>query len=76
MARFTKAVDIWALDDAQRAQLQPGQWVYAGEPANKGRFYGQGASTVCAWLGNAKGRYRSYMATLADYGRSVRNRKS
>lgn len=72
MARFTKTVDIWTLDDAQRAQLQPGQWVQAGEDGPKGRFFGQGRSTVCAWLGNARRDYRGYMNFMAGYGRNVR----
>ena len=73
--RFQKTIDIWPLSPAQRAALQPGQWVTAGnEPgAAKGRFYGEGrASTVVAWVGNAKGRYRSYMASIRDYARSVK----
>lgn len=74
--RFTKAVDIWALSDSERASLPIGQWVYAGDKSNMGRFYGQGASTVVAWLGNARGSkdYRGYMATIARYGRNVSNR--
>ena len=72
--RYTKAVDIWALSDKQRARLQIGQWVYAGDRTNVGRFYGQGATTVVAWLGNAKRDYRQYMAALRDYGRSVARR--
>lgn len=73
MAKFTKAVNIWDLDDAARAKLQPGQHVYAGERDNTGRFYGQGASTVVAWRGNWNGRYREYNRALSDYGSTVRN---
>ena len=72
MARYTKPVDIWQLDDAQRAQLQPGQWVYAGDPSSMGRFFGHGATTVVAWLGNARRDYRAYMAALSSYGASIR----
>lgn len=79
MSRYTKALDIWQLDDTQRAVLQIGQWVYAGDRDNLGRFYGQGsASTVVAWKGNARaarkgmpGGYFGYMAALRDYGRTV-----
>ena len=76
MSRFLPTLDIWTLDDAQRASLQVGQWVTAGQDGPKGRFYGQGRSTVVAWIGNAKGSrdYRGYMATLRDYGRSVTRR--
>lgn len=69
--RFQKTIDIWTLSEEQRAALQPGQWVIAGNGGSKGRFYGQGASTVVAWTGNARGRYRSYMATIRDYGKTV-----
>lgn len=75
MARYTAAVDIWTLTDAQRAQLQPGQWVYAGTRDNVGRFYGQGASTVVAWRGNWKGRFKEYTRAISDYGSTVRNRR-
>lgn len=72
MPRFTKAVDIWALSSDERAKLAIGQWVYAGEPSALGRFYGEGAVTVVAWNGNARGRWASYQRALADYGATVR----
>lgn len=74
MGRYQPTVDIWALDDSARASLQIGQWVTAGPDGPRGRFYGQGRSTVVAWVGNARGRYRSYMATIRDYGRTVKAR--
>jgi hypothetical protein len=72
--KFTKTVNIWELSTEERAKLQPGQWVRAGENGALGRFFGEGRSTVVAWLGNAKGSrdYRGYMATLRDYGRNTR----
>lgn len=70
--KFTKTVDIWALNEVERAKLQPGQWVSAGVDGPRGRFFGEGRSTVVAWEGNARGRYVSYMATMADYGRNAR----
>jgi hypothetical protein len=74
MARFTKTVNIWNLDSEQRAALQIGQWVSAGEDGPRGRFYGEGSSTVAAWVGNARrsGDYRSYMSTIHNYGKVVR----
>jgi hypothetical protein len=74
MARFTKTVNIWDLDSEQRAALQVGQWVCAGENGPRGRFYGEGSSTVAAWIGNAKGSrdYRGYMSTMHNYGKVVR----
>lgn len=71
MPAFRPALDIWELTDAQRAELPIGQWVTAGPDGPKGRFYGQGRSTVVAWVGNARGRYRTYMAAVRDYGRTV-----
>jgi hypothetical protein len=38
--KYTKSIDIWKLSSQQIACLQPGQWVYAGEPTSKGRFFG------------------------------------
>ncbi len=79
MARFQSTIDIFTLSDEQRAQLQPGQWVTAGpddfgDGRNRGRYFGKSANgnDICAWIGNAKGRYRSYMASIAAYGRSAR----
>jgi hypothetical protein len=68
--KFTKAIDIWALNPRQIASLQPGQWVYAGDSASKGRYYGvrPSGSVVVAWHGNTrKGARRSYYRTLRDY---------
>jgi hypothetical protein len=74
MARFVPTVDVWTLDETQRAALAIGQWVTAGPDGPKGRFYGQGASTVVAWVGNGRGRWRSYCASIRDYGATVRRR--
>lgn len=77
MRPYTKAVDIWAMTDEAIALLQPGQWVYAGDRSQMGRFLGQGATTVVAWASrHPKGkRYRDYLKKYAQYGREVRNRK-
>lgn len=69
--RFQPAIDIWKLNDEQRAKLQPGQWVYAGTRDNLGRFYGQGRSTVVAWRGNGRHDWPNYCRAVRDYGRSV-----
>lgn len=73
MSRFQPTIDIWELDDEQRARLQPGQWVTAGPDGPRGRFLGQGRSTVVGWLGNARGHrsYRDYMRTLRTYARTL-----
>lgn len=71
--RYTKAIDIWTLSDEERSKVQIGQWVYAGEPEVKGRFYGQGRSTVVAWYTHGRRiGWKSYCASLRDYGRTVR----
>ena len=77
MGKYRRTVDIWRLDCEQRRALQIGQWVRAGDGGTIGRFYGEGATTVVAWLGNDRGRgsgYNSYMAALRDYGRASMER--
>ena len=68
--KFTKSLYIWALTPSQIASLQPGQWVYAKYPTDKGRYFGvkPSGSVVVAWHGNTrKGARRSYYRTLRDY---------
>lgn len=76
MARFEKTVDIWNLSPEALAQLQPGQWVQAGPHGVRGRFMGQGASTVVAWVGRIpRGkRYFPYLRAYAALGREARQR--
>lgn len=80
MARYQPTIDIHKLDQRDRAKLQPGQWVRAGENGPTGRFYGSGSSDVVAWLGNArswrksKGGVPGYFRIIAEYGRGVRSR--
>ena len=70
--KYQPALDIWTLDDKQRSALQIGQWVYAGEPSTKGRFYGHGHSTVVAWYNNGKRiGWQNYCRALYDYGQTV-----
>lgn len=69
--KYSKPLDIWALNDEARAALQPGQWVYAGVEVDKGVWLGVKASgtQVVAWYRNAKGHksYRAYIRSLRDY---------
>ena len=67
--RYTVAQDIWKMSREQMRNLQPGQWVYAGETSNKGQFLGVKTNdvVVVAWYGNAKGH-----PVYADYIRSLR----
>lgn len=73
--RFTKAVDVWALSDDERRRLQPGQWVFCGEPQYLGRFYAQSeTTTVVAHLNGHRKGWPSYCRTIRDYGRSLTKR--
>ncbi|MGZ2448484.1 hypothetical protein ACVIRO_001238 [Rhizobium ruizarguesonis] len=65
--RYLKTVDIWEWPEAERARLQPGQWVAAGEA--RGRYLGQkpGGSDVVAWQGRTRHRWKSYVRSLRDY---------
>lgn len=71
--KFRKALDIWQLNEEERKQLQPGQWVFAGNPNDKGVWCGQRSSgaDVVAWYMNAKNRksYKQYVALLMDYAK-------
>ena len=72
MTRYSKAINIWDLSELERRALSIGQWVYAGDPTTKGRFGGEGRTTVIAWLGRGKGRWKSYSKALYHYGKPVR----
>jgi hypothetical protein len=54
--QYQKAFDIWAMPTSFYKFIQPGQWVYAGDKGNIGRFYGvkNTGVVVVAWLGNAR----------------------
>lgn len=70
--RYQKAVNVWSLTALERAQLKPGQWVYAGNPQDKGIWCGvrSSGSDVVAWYQNAKRRnFRQYVQTLLTYAR-------
>jgi hypothetical protein len=71
--QYSKPVDIWQLSDKQIKKLQVGQWVYAGESKNIGRFLGvkKSNTVVVAWQGNASFQesYKGYIQTLLNYAR-------
>lgn len=71
--RFQSAVDIWSLSSVERSKLQRGQWVYAGNPEDKGIWCGQRStgSDVVAWYRNAKSRkgFWKYVKTLYSYAK-------
>ena len=71
--QYRKAFDIWQLDELRMKLIQPGQWVYAGTPDNKGQFWGirSTGTVVVAWLNNAKRQKssRAYNQALLNYAR-------
>jgi len=71
--KFTKAINIWSLSKDQMKTLKPGQWVYAGDRSNLGRFYGVRSfsdTVVVAWKENAKNNdYFNYCNTLYTYAK-------
>jgi len=76
--KFSKAIDVWSQHGQYLLKsLQPGQWVYAGEPSSKGRFLGikPSGTIVVAWHNNAKkqgrGQYKPYVRALRDYALGV-----
>lgn len=71
--KYTKPVNIWNLPEGEINRLQPGQWVYAGEPDNMGRFCGVKSNgiVVVAWVGNMRNHKdrKGYLRTLFDYAK-------
>ena len=73
--RYQPAINIWEVKDEDRDSLQIGQWVYAGDKSNMGRFYGHGNSTVIAWLNNGRRiGWKNYTKSVYEYGQSVINK--
>ncbi len=72
--KFTQAFDIWAVPHVLLKHIQPGQWVYAGNKGDKGRFLGVKASgtVVVAWHGNTKAQAdkAGYIKTLRSYAKA------
>lgn len=69
--KYTKAVNVWALSQDQRKQLQIGQWVTAGSGLGsaKGQWLGQKASgsDVAAWHHKGIKGWKSKVSTLRAY---------
>lgn len=77
--KFTSSFDIWAVPADLLKHAQPGQWVYAGDHSNKGRFLGvkQSGIIVVAWLGNIRNqgdhaKRLEYVKTLRTYAKGGR----
>jgi hypothetical protein len=72
--KYQKAMDVWLLSREERAQLQPGQWIFAGDPSTKGIWCGIGTAgnDVAAWYDNAKSRssYHDYIRFLIRYAKA------
>jgi hypothetical protein len=73
--RYITAPDIWQMNDQQIAAMQPGQWVFAGEPNNRGIYLGTTSrgTVVVAWTGNIAnhGRNRlAYIRSLRQYAKN------
>jgi hypothetical protein len=70
--KYQAPINIWNVVPASRIKdIQPGQWVYAGDKSSKGVFLGVKPSgvVVCAWYDNAKSAksFRGYIKTLRQY---------
>lgn len=72
--KFSQSFDIWSVPVSLLKHAQPGQWVYAGDKSNKGRFLGVKASgtVVVAWQGNTQSRSdkAGYIKTLRSYAKA------
>ena len=71
--KYSKPVNIQALNETERKRLQVGQWVYAGDRSCVGKFLGvkDTGTVVVACQGNAKRRcadsVTSYWHDLRQY---------
>jgi hypothetical protein len=72
--KFTHAFDIWSVPVDLLKHAQPGQWVYAGNKADKGRFLGvkRSGTVVVAWQGNTQRHAdkAGYIKTLRSYAKA------
>ncbi len=72
--KFTSAFNIWEVPANLLKHVQAGQWVYAGDRSNKGRFLGVKASgtVVVAWQGNTQRQAdkAAYIKTLRSYAKA------
>jgi hypothetical protein len=66
--RFQPTLDVWQLTETERAAIQPGQWVRAGDNNSRGQYMGQRPSgaDVVAWRNGGKG-YAAKRKTLRLY---------
>jgi len=68
--KFKPTFDVWPLSQAERAAIQPGQWVTAGPRADapRGQYLGQKKSgvDVVAWH-RSRSQYFSKRQALRAY---------
>lgn len=73
--KYIHPFDIWQVPVDLLSFVQPGQWVYAGDKSNKGRFFGvkKNGVVVVAWYGNAvkSGDVRKYYSLVRQYAKGV-----
>ena len=68
--KFRPLFDIWNIPPAERAAIQPGQWVQAGPQGPVGQYMGQkrGGTDVVAWRGHGysakRKAYRQYATAI------------
>ncbi|AHX01099.1 hypothetical protein M316_0034 [Nitrincola phage 1M3-16] len=71
--KYCKAFNIWEFPEELMCKIQPGQWVYAGNPADKGRWCGikKSGTKVVAWRGNMQGHKdkQAYFKSLIRYAK-------
>ena len=70
--QYKPSFNIWAIPEAKIKNIKRGQWVYAGDRANKGIFLGVRKSgvVVVAWYYNAKrDNWREYIKALTAYSK-------
>lgn len=70
--KYQPMFNIWAIPEAKVKNIKRGQWVHAGDRANKGIFLGVRKSgvVVVAWYYNAKrDNWREYIKALTAYSK-------
>jgi hypothetical protein len=68
--KYGPTIDIWAMTEAERKAIHPGQWVKAGTAL--GRYLGQkqGGTDVVLWRA-PKGQHLAKLRTLREYARAT-----
>lgn len=67
MAKFQKRVQLWDMTPEQRAELQPGQYVKAGE--SRGRWIGETLTSSVAMWHAPQGQHMEKFRALRAYAK-------